>query len=137
MEDIMKFKRPSRINSGIDMTPIIDVVFQLLAFFMITSTYIKTSAINVDLPKSKTSDVQPIREAVITLYKNGGITINEQPISLLDLGVKIKELYIKDKDIVVTIRGDKGVSYGTMIETMDIVRLAGVKRLSLATIAKD
>ena len=133
----MKFKRPSRINSGIDMTPIIDVVFQLLAFFMITSTYIKTSAINVDLPKSKTSDVQPIREAVITLYKNGGITINEQPISLLDLGVKIKELYIKDKDIVVTIRGDKGVSYGTMIETMDIVRLAGVKRLSLATIAKD
>lgn len=133
----MKFKRYSKTNAGIDMTPIIDVVFQLLAFFMITSTYIKTAAINVDLPSSKTSDIQPVREAVITLYKNGNITLNDERIDFNDLGIKIKELYIKDKELVVTIRGDKSVNYGVLVETMDIVRLAGVRRMSLATIVKE
>lgn len=133
----MKLKKATKLNAGIDMTPIIDVVFQLLTFFMLTSTYIKTAAINVDLPNSKTSDIQPVREAVITLYRSGDITLNDKVIAIDELGIKIKELYIKDNNLVVTIRGDKGVSYGKMIETMDIVRLAGVKRMSLATTLKE
>jgi len=134
---IVKLKKATKLNAGIDMTPIIDVVFQLLTFFMLTSTYIKTAAINVDLPNSKTSDIQPVREAVITLYRSGDITLNDKVIAIDELGIKIKELYIKDNNLVVTIRGDKGVSYGKMIETMDIVRLAGVKRMSLATTLKE
>jgi len=133
----VKLKKATKLNAGIDMTPIIDVVFQLLTFFMLTSTYIKTAAINVDLPNSKTSDIQPVREAVITLYRSGDITLNDKVIAIDELGIKIKELYIKDNNLVVTIRGDKGVSYGKMIETMDIVRLAGVKRMSLATTLKE
>ncbi|NPV02291.1 MAG: biopolymer transporter ExbD, partial [Brevinematales bacterium] len=48
----MKIKKERSTKTGIDMTPMIDVVFQLLTFFMITSTVIKTSAINVDLPSA-------------------------------------------------------------------------------------
>lgn len=129
----MKIKRISRLSSGIDMTPIIDVVFQLLTFFMLTSTFIKTSAINVDLPNSRTSDVQPVREAVVTLYRSGQMTLNDDQVTVDNLGVKLKEFYIKDNDLVVTIRGDKGVPYGKLIEAMDIVRLSGIKRMSLAT----
>lgn len=133
----MNIRRLNQTKGAIDMTPMIDIVFQLLAFFMITSTFMKTSAINVDLPSSKTSDVQPVREAVVTLYKNGAVTLNDNPITIDSLGMKIKEEYIKNNDLVVTIRGDRGVPYGKLIETMDIVRLTGVKRMSLATMLKE
>lgn len=126
-----------RTTPSIDMTPIIDVVFQLLTFFMLTSTFIKTSAINVDLPTSKTSDIQPVREAIITVYANGNITFNDRAISIDDLGKTIKELYVKNNDLVVVIQSDKKVSYGIIIRIMDIVRLTGVKRLSLATIQSE
>lgn len=133
----MTLKRTAKVKAGLDMTPLIDIVFLLLSFFMITSTVIKTSAINVDLPGAQTSDPQPMREAVVTLYRNGAITINDEPTQLDNLGKEIKELYIKNKNLVVTIRGDKGVAYGRLIETMDIVRLVGVKRMSLATKLKE
>ncbi len=130
----MRLKRFEKKPPGIDMTPITDVVLQLLTFFMLTSTFIRASAINVDLPASKTSDIQPVREVTITLYKNGETAINSEPVTADNLGIKIKDYYIKDNSIVVTIQGDKGVPYGKLIETMDIVRLTGVKKLSLATV---
>jgi biopolymer transport protein ExbD len=133
----MKIKRLSQVKASLDMTPLIDVVFQLLAFFMITSTFIKTSAINVDLPTAQTSDAQPIREAVVTLYRNNAITLNDEPIEISELGIRVKELYIRNNDLVVTIRGDRGVNYGKLIETMDVIRLSGVKRMSLATRLKE
>ncbi len=129
----MKIKHVLKQEASINMTPMIDVVFLLLTFFMLTSTYIKTSAINVDLPSSQTSDVQPVREVVITLYKSGDITLNEKTIKIDAVGKAVRALYNENQDIVVTIRGDQGVAYGQLIEMMDTVRLAGVKRMSLAT----
>jgi biopolymer transport protein ExbD len=133
----MNLRRKSHFIPHIDMTPTIDVMLTLLVFFILTSTFIKTAAINVDLPSSKTSDNQPVREAVITLYKSGNITLNDGSITLDNLGMKIREFYIKDNNLVVTIRGDKGVPYGVLIDTMDIVRLSGVKRMSLATTLRE
>lgn len=129
----MNIKRISKEKSNIDMTPVIDVVFQLLAFFMITSTMIKTSAINVDLPTAQTSDAQPIREAVVTIYKTGNLSLNDETIVIDNLGIELKELYIENNDLVVTIRGDKDIDYGTLIKVMDTVRLIGIQRMSLAT----
>lgn len=133
----MKFKRSSRLSAQIDMTPVIDIVFQLLTFFMLTSTYIKTAAINVDLPESATSDMMPVREAVVTIYKNGSLMLNEENIAMENLGILVKDLLVKNQDLVITIRGDEGVPYGKLVETMDVVRLAGVKRMSLATTQKE
>lgn len=130
-------KYSKKQSSLIDMTPIIDVVFQLLIFFMLTSTFIKASAINVELPKAKTSDMQPVRQAVITVYKNGNITFNDTPVPIDSLGRLVKEEYLKNKELVVTIQSDKDVPYGLVIKVMDIVRLTGVKKLSLSTILSE
>ncbi len=125
-------------NTLIDMTPIIDVVFQLLIFFMLTSTFIKASAINVDLPKAKTSDVQASRDAVITVYKNGNITLNDKSINNIDnLTALIKEMYNSNNELVVVIQSDKDVPYGIVIQIMDIVRQTGIKKMSLSTIIKE
>jgi biopolymer transport protein ExbD len=119
------------------MTPVIDIVFQLLTFFMLTSTFIKSSAINVDLPTSKTSDAQPVREVTVVLFKDGRITVNNQPVAKTSLTSLISQYAKENSDLVVTVQGDKRVDYGMLIEVMDAVRQAGVKRLSLATIYKE
>ncbi|MEJ5284006.1 MAG: biopolymer transporter ExbD [Brevinematales bacterium] len=124
-------------NTLIDMTPIIDVVFQLLTFFMLTSTFIKASAINVDLPKAVTSDVQASRDAVITVYKSGNITINDKSTDIDNLGRILKEMYNANNDLVVVIQSDKDVPYGIVIELMDIVRITGIKKMSLSTVLKE
>ncbi|MCX7883005.1 MAG: biopolymer transporter ExbD [Brevinematales bacterium] len=133
----MRFRRNSRLISEINMTPVIDIVFQLLTFFMLTSTFIKSSAINVDLPTSKTSDAQPVREVTVVLYRDGKITVNNQPIQKEGLRTFIAQYVKEDSELVVTVQGDKRVDYGLLIEVMDAVRQAGVKRLSLATIYKE
>lgn len=129
----MNLPRLSKTNVSIDMTPMIDIVFQLLTFFMITSTVIKTSAINVDLPNAQTSDVQPTRTAVITVYPDGDLLLNEEEVTVLELGKQIKTMYMEDGDLAVTIQGDEGADYGIIIEVMDVVRLTGVTKMSLAT----
>jgi biopolymer transport protein ExbD len=133
----MKIKRERSTKTGIDMTPMIDVVFQLLTFFMITSTVIKTSAINVDLPSASTSDAAPIRVAVVTLYQDGTVKLNDKNIDFNNLGIEIATLKTNSTDIVVTIQGDKNVPYDKIIQTMDIARFAGVKKMSLATLLKE
>ncbi|URA10700.1 ExbD/TolR family protein [Thermospira aquatica] len=133
----MRFRRNAKFISEINMTPVIDIVFQLLTFFMLTSTFIKSSAINVDLPSSKTSDAQPVREVVVVLYKDGRITVNNQPVQKNAITSFISKYAQQDSELVVTVQGDKRVDYGLLIEVMDAVRQAGVKRLSLATIYKE
>lgn len=133
----MRFRRNNRLISEINMTPVIDIVFQLLTFFMLTSTFIKSSAINVDLPVSKTSDAQPVREVTVVLYRDGRITVNNQPIQKANLRNLIVQYAKEDSELVVTVQGDKRVDYGLLIEVMDAIRQAGVKRLSLATIYKE
>ncbi|NPV38259.1 MAG: biopolymer transporter ExbD [Brevinematales bacterium] len=133
----MRFRRNSRLISEINMTPVIDIVFQLLTFFMLTSTFIKSSAINVDLPASKTSDAQPVREVTVVLYRDGKITVNNQPVQKENLRSFVAQYAKEDSELVVTVQGDKRVDYGLLIEVMDAVRQAGVKRLSLATIYKE
>ncbi len=133
----MKLKRLTLLNTGIDMIPVINIAFLLLMFFMLSSVYMNKPAINIDLPDSKISDIQPAWKAVITINKSGLITLNENIISSDRLGIKIKELCNKDDHLNVTIRADKGVPYGKMVEIMDTARLAGVKKISLATFARE
>ncbi len=131
-----KYKKKHTISADISMTPMIDIVFQLLTFFMITSTFIQTSSLNVDLPEAKTSDSIQDQQNTITLYKNNSITWNEQEISSADLPQKLLELAQQNPDATLVIQGDEGISYGNLIEIMDQARGAGLNKLSLATILK-
>ena len=131
-----KYKKKHTISADISMTPMIDIVFQLLTFFMITSTFIQTSSLNVDLPEAQTSDSIQDQQKTITLYKDNSITWNEQEICSADLPQKLLELAQQNPDATLVIQGDEGISYGNLIEIMDQARGAGLNKLSLATILK-
>lgn len=131
-----KYKKSNKLSTDINMAPMIDIVFQLLTFFMITSTFIQTASLNVSLPESKTSDSVPEQQNIITLYKDNTIEWNEQKTSLQELPNKLATLKQQNPDAVVIIQGDEGIEYGSLIAIMDQARNAGLNKLSLATILK-
>ncbi len=130
----MKLSRSNRIplKVGIEPTPLIDVMFLLTIFFMLTSTIIKTSSINVNLPKSVTSDSQPKTQIVITITKDNKLFLNDYQISLEDISPTIKKITVKDPKVPVIIRGDKDIPYQTVIEVMDRIRIGGATEISLS-----
>ncbi|MGB9622043.1 MAG: ExbD/TolR family protein [Brevinematia bacterium] len=128
----MKYrKRSNALKVGIEPTPLIDVMFLLTIFFMLTSTVIKTSSINVNLPKSITSDSQPKTQVNITITKNGEIFFNDYKISIDDIPSAIRKLVVRDPSIPVVIRGDKDLQYQFIIDVMDKVRIGGATEVSL------
>ncbi|MEN2998289.1 MAG: biopolymer transporter ExbD [Brevinematia bacterium] len=130
----MKLSRENRnqLKVGIEPTPLIDVMFLLTIFFMLTSTIIKTSAINVNLPKSVVSDFQPRTQIIITVTKDNKVYLNDYPISINDISPAIKKVTVRDPSVPVIIRGDKDIPYHVIIEVMDRVRLGGASEVSLS-----
>ncbi|MGL4367985.1 MAG: ExbD/TolR family protein [Brevinemataceae bacterium] len=131
-----KYKEKRRISADLNMTPMIDIVFQLLTFFMVTSTFIQTSSLNVQLPEAHTSDKIVKQDHVITVYKDGSITWNEKSVSKNDLPIIMKEIKDGSPNPTLTIQGDKNISYGLLIEIMDQARIAKIDQLSLSTVLK-
>lgn len=131
-----KYHNKEKVFADISMTPMIDVIFQLLTFFMVTSTFIQTSTLNINLPEAKTSDSLSKEEQVITLYKDGQIMWNNLQISKNEIPKVLADLVKLDSDPTLTIEGDQDISYNMLIETMDQARLVGIRKISLATVLK-
>lgn len=129
----MKFRRKLQQKVGIDMTPMIDSVFLLLIFFMITSSIIKDQGIQVSLPHAKSSESQPDRDLVISISREGHIHLNEARVAKKDLYQKLRQLYKEVKRDFLIIRADEVIEYGVLVEVMDIARLAGIYNVSLST----
>ncbi|OEJ13145.1 biopolymer transporter ExbD [Brachyspira hampsonii] len=130
----MKFRRRFNIKSGIDLTPMIDIVFNLLIFFMVGSTIIVTPQIEISLPKS-TSAVGSEKNdtVVISISKDGKKYINGYLSE--DIDADLKKLADTEGELEkpVEIRSDQDVKTQTLISVIDSVKNAGFTRLSIAT----
>ena len=129
----MRFKRRLTQNVKIDMTPMIDAVFLLLIFFMITSSIIKDPGIPVNLPSAKSSDSQPDKDLVVTVKSDGAVFLNGKSIRKRDLYKTLKMLRKQRGRDFLIVRGDQIIRYGVLVEIMDIARLAGIASVTLAT----
>ncbi|MGK0290153.1 MAG: biopolymer transport protein ExbD [bacterium] len=130
----MKFQRKASKRVAIDMTPLIDVVFLLLLFFMITTSFIGNFGIKVKLPqtKSKTQsfDAKPLE---VTINRKNQFFFNGKKISRRRLFRAFKRVPDKQKKEVLIIRADGNVFHKHLVYVMDQARLAGIFRLSIAT----
>ncbi|MEI0559598.1 biopolymer transporter ExbD [Brachyspira intermedia] len=130
----MKFRRRFNIKSGIDLTPMIDIVFNLLIFFMVGSTIIVTPQIEISLPKS-TSAVGSEKNdtVVISISKDGQKYINGYVSE--DIDADLKKLADTEGELEkpVEIRSDQDVKTQVLISVIDSVKNAGFTKLSIAT----
>jgi biopolymer transport protein ExbD len=133
----MKFQRSLKSEVGIDLTPLIDVVFLLLIFFMVTTTFTRESNLLVNLPEAGGQPAADVPLSIeILIARNGAYTVNGQALvnTRLDTLLRaIEELAASDQDLPVTITADADTTHQSVVTAMDAVARLGFTRLSIAT----
>lgn len=131
----MNFKRHIELEKGqLDIAPLIDVVFLLLIFFMLTSNFISPQGIKVNLPAAVSSKPVFGEDLIIFITEKEEIFINSKPVRFNELKSRVKKAF-KDKTHIM-IKADKKASMGKVIEVWDLCRDAGVTNLNIATAQK-
>lgn len=128
----MKFKRGVEIAKGrIDLAPLVDVVFLLIIFFMLTSTFVRQPGITVRLPKAVTSEVLDERNLVISITSEGEIFHNGELITLAELREELQDAASQDRPVL--IKADQKSSLGRVVEVWDLCRSIGISQVNIAT----
>ena len=119
------------IFSGINVTPLVDVVLVLLIIFMITAPILYQSSIKVQLPKAKTGESAKTSPLNFTLNKEGALTWDKSPISWEALPKQLTSLGNRISEETAFISADAATPHGTVIKLMDALRQAGLSRFAL------
>ncbi len=132
----MKFAGRSSEDVRIDLTSLIDVVFLLIIFFMVTTTFQARSGISVKLPEAESEiPSEQFKRVVINIRADGSIFFQDKTVSDTALADQLKSAASDPKTLVV-IRADKSVPHGKVVTVMDTARMAGLTRLAIATVRK-
>jgi len=124
-------------NSKIDILPMIDIIFAILAFLIISSLYLsRVETISVDLPKASNSINQNNKFINISIDKDGDLFINKKNTQLQDLKVNVADLIIGSNNLVV-LNADKNIAYGYVISVLDVLRSIDGLKLAISTKSID
>lgn len=128
----MKFKRRVFLETGkLDIAPLINVVFLLLIFFMLTSSFILQPGIRVNLPRAVTSEVLMKDVMVVAVTETGDLYVNDRPATHDELVSRVKMASREKRSIL--IKADKNVDLGKVIAVWDMCRQEDVRQISVAT----
>lgn len=128
----MKFSREEKKNPEINVTPLIDIVFILLIFLMVSTSFNFTNSIDVNLPAAK-GDEKPLVENIrIVMTKEGLITVNDQTVQIAEVEGILGEFRKTAPAATVIIEADKEVAHGQVVTVMDASRKAGYEKFAIA-----
>ncbi len=114
--------------------PMIDIIFFLLVFFMLSMlTMVTQKTIALKLPVATVAKVDTTKTLPVSVDKNGAIYFEREKISLPDLQSRLISAKEKSEKVTVVLRGDVDSSYGDVVTVMDAIRHAGIDRISIAT----
>ncbi len=131
----MGFRRKVSESPRIDLTPMIDVVFLLLIFFMISTTFIERPGVTIDLPEGGSQQVTADKKEVeVYLTEEGDLYLQREAITLSALNSYLLSLGVEiTKEMTFLLMADKSARHGWVIEVMEIARRNGFVRLAIAT----
>lgn len=132
----MRFKRHIELEKGqLDIAPLIDVVFQLLIFFMLTSSFIAPQGIKVNLPGAVSGKTVAKEGITIFVTEKDEILVNGEKAPFKKIVSRIKKA-AKDKSHIL-IKADKKASMGKVVDVWDLCREAGITNINIATARKE
>ena len=130
----MKLKKQAKLEYGlgqIDIAPLVDVIFLLLIFFMLSSSFTFQSGINVKLPKAVTSDILREENLIVTITSENIIYLNNDVITLKELENRLSQSDAKMRPLL--IKADRRASVGRIVDVCDLCRNLGIERINIAT----
>lgn len=129
---MIEFERPPAIHTILDITPLIDVVFQLLLFFLLTSVFIQPG-LSVDLPQAASAAFPEEQTGVVvSISRFGDIAVNDRTVPLSELGSTLSEAFVQSSGAPVTIQADQEVAFGLFVHVLDTAKAAGGENLIIA-----
>lgn len=118
--------------------PMIDIIFFLLVFFMMSTLYmVDQQTIAVNLPQAAAAQSDKPRSVAIAVTKAGQVLFEQEEIPLELLQKRVQLEMAKQSDLVFILRSDKAAEYGTVVAVLDELKLAGAQRVAIATERKD
>ena len=129
----MQFSEKPKRRVIISVTSLIDVMFLLLIFFMVTSTFLEQAGMKLDLPSARSAETTVTRRLVLFIGADNSLVLGDRPVSIDSLEAVMAEAASSSEDGTLVLNADKTVQHGTVIKVMDIAKHAGMKRLVVGT----
>jgi len=121
---------------SVNLTPLIDMVFILLIFFLVTASFTKESGVEVNRPTAQTAVRQERGNLIVAIRKNGEIWIDNHLVDLRSVRAHVERLQAQNPEGTVIIMADKDARTGATVDVLDQVRLAGVSNVAIAATRK-
>ncbi len=132
----MEFRKTKKITQIFDTTPMVDVVFTLILFLMIGTSFEKMSGLKLELPKATTDNIsKEERSYKINIKSDGEIFIGEKnkKVTLKELKNELKNIKSKNPNMLMVIQADTKVMHGVVIKVLDLLKILDFKRIGVST----
>ncbi len=126
----------SSADSEVNLTPMLDVVFIMLIFFVVTTSFVKEAGVEVNRPHANTAQQQESANILIAIRPNGEIWIDGRAVDVRAVRANMERLRAELPESNVVIQGDQNAQIGTLVRVMDQVRLAGITNVAIAAEAQ-
>ncbi|MBZ9556576.1 MULTISPECIES: biopolymer transporter ExbD [Modicisalibacter] len=128
----MRRRRMARDDetAEINLTPMLDVVFIMLIFFIVTTSFIKESGVEIERPEASSATARPDAQVMVAITPQGAVWVDGEPVDVHRIGSTVAGLVGDDGGVVV--QADRNATTGVLIEVMDRIRRAGVDNLAVA-----
>jgi biopolymer transport protein ExbD len=123
---------PAQEETELDMTPMLDIVFIMLIFFIVTSSFVKESGVTVSTPQAQSASQQENANIFIAITDQGEVWIDRRPVDPRSVRAIVARLHADKPEGSVIIQSDEAATTGRLVEVMDQVRLAGVEKIAIA-----
>lgn len=124
-------------SAAINLTPLIDMVFILLIFFAVNSTFVKIPGIDVEQPVAKSTTIQQASNILIAVTAAGEIWIDKKKVDIRRLRGVVERMLVESPDASVVVLSDQDARTGIAVEVIDQARLAGASKVALAAAEPD
>ena len=119
-------------DSALDLTPMMDIVFIMLIFFIVTTSFVKETGVDINRPNAETAERDEKGNILVAITQNNEIWNDKRRVDLKVVRANIERLKIEYPEGSVIIQADKESRSGLLVEAMDQIRLAGVQNISIA-----
>ncbi len=129
----MEFSRKKKKRVTINITSLIDVLFLLLIFLMISSTFLDQPGMKLELPQAQSSEALEQKDYILVISKEGHMYLNNTMVDINELEKKLKEALPQMKDQALILKADQDVTHGIVVRVMDTAKTCGIKKLIIGT----
>ncbi|MFA4988561.1 MAG: biopolymer transporter ExbD [Candidatus Omnitrophota bacterium] len=133
----MEFEARKKISTEMNIAPLIDVIFLLILFFMLTANFVISPGIKLDLPSALSAKPQEEENTVVSVTRDGGLFLNDKGISGQELPGALKKELERAKNKTVVIRADENVNFGLAVDVLDIAKQASAEGVVISTTKKE